>query len=59
MPDSGTKAESLGVRLLSRTTRSVAATEAGDQLLAQVGPALGEISIALDGVVTSRRGCRP
>jgi DNA-binding transcriptional LysR family regulator len=42
--------ESLGVRLLSRTTRSVAATEAGDQLLAQVGPALGEISIALDGV---------
>jgi DNA-binding transcriptional LysR family regulator len=42
--------ESLGVRLLSRTTRSVAATEAGEQLLAQVGPALGSISVALDGV---------
>ncbi len=42
--------ESLGVRLLSRTTRSVAATEAGERLLAQVGPALGEISMALDGV---------
>lgn len=42
--------ESLGVRLLSRTTRSVAPTTAGDQLLAQVGPALGEIGTALDGV---------
>jgi DNA-binding transcriptional LysR family regulator len=40
----------LGVRLLARTTRSVAPTEAGDQLLAQVGPALGGIRTALDGV---------
>lgn len=42
--------ERLGVRLLTRTTRSVAPTEAGDQLLAQVGPALGDIGIALDGI---------
>jgi DNA-binding transcriptional LysR family regulator len=42
--------EAIGVRLLARTTRSVAPTEAGDQLLAQVGPALGDISVALDGV---------
>jgi DNA-binding transcriptional LysR family regulator len=42
--------ESLGMRLLARTTRSVAPTEAGDQLLAQVGPALGDIRTALDGI---------
>lgn len=42
--------ESLGVRLLARTTRSVAPTEAGEQLLAQAGPALGEIGMALDGI---------
>ena len=42
--------ESLGVRLLARMTRSVAPTEAGDQLLAQVGPALDDIRIALDGI---------
>jgi DNA-binding transcriptional LysR family regulator len=42
--------ERLGVRLLARTTRSVAPTEAGDQLLAQVGPALGDIRTALDGL---------
>jgi DNA-binding transcriptional LysR family regulator len=41
--------ERLGVRLLARITRSVAPTEAGDQLLAQVGPALGDIRTALDG----------
>lgn len=44
----------LGVRLLHRTTRSVAATEAGAALLARIGPALAEISSALD-VVTSAR----
>jgi DNA-binding transcriptional LysR family regulator len=32
--------ESIGVRLLSRTTRSVAPTEAGEQLLARLRPAL-------------------
>jgi DNA-binding transcriptional LysR family regulator len=33
----------LGVRLLSRTTRSVSATEAGERLLATVAPRLDEI----------------
>jgi len=42
--------ERLGVRLLARTTRSVAPTEAGEQLLGQVGPALGEIRMALAGL---------
>ncbi|MBY8828552.1 LysR family transcriptional regulator [Hephaestia mangrovi] len=38
----------LGVRLLNRTTRSVAATEAGRELIGRLGPALGEIEAALD-----------
>jgi len=42
--------ERLGVRLLARTTRSVAPTEAGEQLLARLGPALGDIRGALDQV---------
>ena len=33
----------LGVRLLSRTTRSVAPTEAGERLVAKLGPAFDEI----------------
>ena len=40
--------EELGVRLLSRTTRSVAPTEAGDQLLARLRPALTDVQDALD-----------
>jgi DNA-binding transcriptional LysR family regulator len=40
--------ERLGVPLLARTTRSVAPTEAGDQLLARLRPALGDIGAALD-----------
>jgi DNA-binding transcriptional LysR family regulator len=40
----------LGVRLLNRTTRSVAPTEAGARLLDRLGPALGEIEAALDVV---------
>ena len=40
----------LGVRLLHRTTRSVAATEAGARLIERLGPALGEIDAALDVV---------
>lgn len=40
--------ESVGARLLSRTTRSVAPTEAGRQLLARLRPALGDIRGALD-----------
>jgi DNA-binding transcriptional LysR family regulator len=39
--------ERLGVRLLARTTRSVAPTEAGERLLAQLRPALDEIEAAL------------
>src|SRR5271165_7083947 len=40
--------ETLGVRLLSRTTRSVAPTEAGEQLLVRLRPALGEVQAVLD-----------
>lgn len=44
----------VGVRLLHRTTRSVAPTEAGARLLERLGPALGEIEAALDVVKSSR-----
>ena len=40
----------LGVRLLHRTTRSVAPTEAGGRLLERLGPALTEVEAALDVV---------
>ncbi|WP_375381546.1 LysR family transcriptional regulator [uncultured Sphingomonas sp.] len=40
----------LGVRLLNRTTRSVAPTEAGERLLERLAPALGEVAAALDVV---------
>jgi len=40
----------LGVRLLNRTTRSVAPTEAGARLLERLGPALVEIESAVDVV---------
>lgn len=40
----------LGVRLLNRTTRSVAPTEIGARLLERLTPALGEIADALDAV---------
>ena len=40
----------LGVRLLNRTTRSVVPTEAGERLLARLGPALREVDAALDVV---------
>lgn len=39
--------ERLGVRLLNRTTRSVTPTEAGQQLLARLAPAMREITDAL------------
>jgi DNA-binding transcriptional LysR family regulator len=42
--------ERLGVRLVNRTTRSVALTEAGELLLAGVGPAMHDVSEALDQV---------
>ncbi|WP_306171858.1 LysR family transcriptional regulator [Variovorax sp. KK3] len=37
----------LGVRLLNRTTRSVALTEAGDRLLARLSPMLEDVEAAL------------
>jgi DNA-binding transcriptional LysR family regulator len=40
----------LGVRLLNRTTRSVAPTEAGARLLDRLGPALSGVEAALDVV---------
>lgn len=40
----------LGVRLLNRTTRSVAPTEAGARLFERLLPALGEVEAALDVV---------
>jgi DNA-binding transcriptional LysR family regulator len=39
--------ERLGVRLLTRTTRSVAPTEAGERLLATIGPHFDEIEAGL------------
>jgi len=46
----------LGVRLLNRTTRSVALTDAGQRLLDRVAPALGEIEAAVEvaGAVRDR-----
>ncbi|QAY79286.1 LysR family transcriptional regulator [Sphingosinicella sp. BN140058] len=46
--------ERLGVRLLNRTTRSVAPTEAGMQLLAQLQPVLASLDEALNGVAEFR-----
>ena len=40
----------MGVRLFNRTTRSVALSEAGEQFLARLRPALGQIADAMDGV---------
>ncbi|MGH7036899.1 MAG: LysR family transcriptional regulator [Stellaceae bacterium] len=40
--------ERLGVRLLNRTTRSVAPTEAGVRMLARIGPALAELGSAVE-----------
>src|ERR1051325_10564191 len=40
--------EDLGVRLLSRTTRSVAPTEAGERLLSRLRPALTDVQDVLD-----------
>nr|AOS95270.1 LysR family regulatory helix-turn-helix protein [uncultured bacterium] len=46
--------EELGVRLLARTTRSVALTDAGDRLLARLKPALGEIGETLEDLSGNR-----
>lgn len=42
--------DQLGVRLLNRTTRSVVPTDAGRVLLDRLGPALNEVTAALDVV---------
>src|SRR6201995_1939941 len=42
--------ERLGVRLMNRTTRSVALTEAGELLLTRVAPAMSDVKEALDAV---------
>lgn len=39
--------ERLGVRLLNRTTRSVAATQAGERLLSRLGPKFDEMDVEL------------
>jgi DNA-binding transcriptional LysR family regulator len=44
----------LGVRLFHRSTRSVVLTEAGERLLERLGPALGEVDAALEGVAAFR-----
>jgi DNA-binding transcriptional LysR family regulator len=46
--------ERLGVRLLTRTTRSVSPTEAGDRLLDSVGPRLEEIETELAALAELR-----
>lgn len=46
--------ERQGIRLLNRTTRSVAPTEAGERLLAQLRPALGALEDAADSIGTFR-----
>src|SRR5215472_6169933 len=42
--------EKLGVRLLNRTTRSVALTEVGERLLAELRPALERLETAVDSI---------
>jgi DNA-binding transcriptional LysR family regulator len=46
--------ERLGVRLLNRTTRSVAITDAGQRLLQEIRPAIDRISGALDDLNEER-----
>jgi len=53
-----TMEKKMGVRLLHRTTRSVAPTEAGERLAARLGPALKDVDAALEAVDTFRSGPR-
>jgi DNA-binding transcriptional LysR family regulator len=46
--------ERLGLRLLARTTRSVAPTAAGEQLISRLDPALGEVESVLEQLVGLR-----
>ncbi|YCI07192.1 LysR family transcriptional regulator (plasmid) [Ensifer sp. D2-11] len=40
----------LGIRLLTRTTRAVAPTEAGERLLARIGPHFDQIEVEVDAL---------
>ena len=44
--------QNLGVRLLNRSTRSVALTEVGERLLVRLGPTLHDLQAALDEVAS-------
>src|SRR6478735_1504167 len=44
----------LGLRLLTRTTRSVALTEAGERLLARIGPRFDEIEVEISAISALR-----
>jgi DNA-binding transcriptional LysR family regulator len=46
--------ERIGVRLLARTTRSVAPTDAGEQLIGRLRPALGDVASVLDQIAEQR-----
>src|SRR5579872_7054914 len=46
--------ERLGLRLLTRTTRSVATTEAGERLLQRLGPRFDEIEAELASITALR-----
>ncbi len=46
--------EGLGIALVSRTTRSVALTEAGERLYADAAPALSDMQTALDAAANLR-----
>ena len=46
--------ERIGVRLLARTTRSVAPTDAGEQLIARLRPALGDVASVLGQIAGLR-----
>ena len=48
--------ERIGVRLLARTTRSVAPTDAGEQLIGRLRPALGDVASVLDQIADQRDG---
>ncbi|MBB2926605.1 LysR family transcriptional regulator [Paraburkholderia silvatlantica] len=48
----------LGVRLLHRTTRSVSPTQAGERLLARLGPLLSDLDHALDEVARDDKALR-
>jgi DNA-binding transcriptional LysR family regulator len=47
--------ERMGVRLLTRTTRNVAPTEAGEQLVETLRPAFNDIKARLDSIAASRQ----